>query len=317
MDEHDYYKAFGIEQPQEEPTTETESTETTQADTTQDDTNKSESQPEPTETGETKLNGEDIPPEGEDGTEDETEGETEEPVEQTPEQRHRAAEYRRQQQETARQQAEQARIDEIYADMFKGQTDPFTGKPIRTEAEFKAYQSAKEKKEQEDALKAAGLQPDLIAGIVKQQVEPLQQQLEQEQIAKAQRAAADAQRRAQEHINASMQKITADMPEVKTLTDIAALPTAGRFNQLVRSGVTLEDAFYLANRTEIERGKLQRSQQATINQVRSKSHLQQTGGNDGGIKSVPPDIVEQCRAFCPGISDEEILKEYNNTMKGV
>ena len=55
------------------------------------------------------------------------------------EERHRQAQLRRQREEAARHTAMQESRDKIYADIFAGQVNPFTGKPITSEADYKAW----------------------------------------------------------------------------------------------------------------------------------------------------------------------------------
>ena len=76
---------------------------------------------------------------------------------QSAEERSRQAYGRRAREREAERQAltaaAQARVDAVYADLFAGQTNPYTGQPIRTEADFRAYQEAKARQEREEQMR--------------------------------------------------------------------------------------------------------------------------------------------------------------------
>ena len=196
---------------------------------------------------------------------------------QSPEERHQQAEARRQQEAEAMRAAEQARVDKVYADMFTGQTNPFTGQPIRGEADYLAYQQALQaqqaataRQRMEQQLQEAGVAPDILRQMVDQQVQshPVVQQAQQAALAMAHERAVLVQQQATASIAKSLEVIAVDFPEVKTLEDIGKFPTAGRFQELVNQGVPLEDAFFLANRQEYAKRQREASRQAAINGAR-------------------------------------------------
>jgi len=258
---------------------------------------------------------EDAAGDGEDG--DGGDGET--AAQQTPEERHRQAAARRQREDAARAAAEQARIDKVYADMFTGQTDPFTHKPITTEAEFRAYKAAQDRQNEEKALEDAGIKPEVLEQLVDRRVS------QHPEIRKAQEAlaAAEAERaraveqQVQEAIGTQLKAIQAVNPAIKSLEDIAAMPTAPAFNRYVQQGLGLEDAYYLANRAEIESKKTAAAKQAAINQTRSKGHLDSGAGGAANAVVVPPEEVELYRAMMPGATDEEIRKDWEKYQKAL
>lgn len=249
------------------------------------------------------------------------EGEVEpmEPAGQTAEERHRMAQQRREREEAARRQAEQARIDQVYASIFTGQTDPFTGKPITTEAEFQAYQQAKQRKLQEEQLTAAGLQPNVIEQMVNQMVSqhPMVLQAQKAVEAAGAQQAQAVELQAQEAIGAEMKKITAADPSIKTLEDIAKMPTAPQFNAYVQRGLSLEESFYLANRQSIDTQRQAAAKQAAINQAKGKEHLNPVGDTGTGEVMVPPNVAQEYRAMMPGATDEQIQKEYAQYLKDI
>ena len=84
-----------------------------------------------------------------------------------------------------------------------------------------------------------------------------------------------------------------------------------RFNALVQKGLSLEDAFYLANRREMDQRRRAASRQAAINAAQGKRHLsagltQETGD----AVEVPSEMAESYREMMPGATDAEIQKAY-------
>lgn len=238
--------------------------------------------------------------------------------EMSPEERHRQAEARRAREDQERRQAEQRRVDKVYEDMFAGQVNPYTGKPITTEAEYRAYQAEKAKQEQNQQLRKAGITPETIQSIVDQQLGPIKEQVMRANMQAAQEMARAANEQAQEVIGAFIKGLSAEWPEIKSMDDIAHMETAQRFNQLVQLGNTLEDAFYLANCKEIEARKIAAAKAAALNGVAGKSHLNPlpAGGGSESVE-VPAAMRESYREIMPDATDEEIRKAYAKYLKDI
>lgn len=238
--------------------------------------------------------------------------------EMTPEERHRQAEARRAREEQERALAEQRRVDKVYADMFAGQVNPYTGKPITTEAEFRAYQAEKASREQAQQLRQAGIRPETIQSIVDQQLGPIKEQLMRANMQAAQERARAVNEQAQEAIGAFVKGLSAEWPEIKSMDDIAAMPTAEEFNRLVQLGNSLEDAFYLANRKEIESRKIAAAKTAAIHGAAGKSHLDPlpAGGGSEPLE-VPVAMRDAYREMMPNATDAEIRKAYAKYLKDI
>lgn len=259
---------------------------------------------------------------GEGHSDTETDGQEEtsgQRPEMSAEERHRQAAARRAREEQARAAAEQARVDKIYADMFAGQVNPYTGRPILTEADFRAYQTERANRQQAEQLQQAGIQPETIRGIVDQQLGPVREQLMRAQMQAAQERARAVNRNAQETISAAVKNISATWPEIKTLEDITALPTGREFNRLVQeNNLSIEQAFYLANQKEIETRKIAAAKAAAMNGAASRKHLNpvQNGGGELPVE-VPRGVVDAYRAMMPDATDAEIRKAYAEEMKNL
>lgn len=279
-----------------------------------------ESEQKPAENEDPAQPGADEPEEGEGPPENPLPEETNEPAkptEQSAEERHRQAAQRRQREQDAYDLAQQARVDKIYADMFQGQMDPYTGKPITTEAEFRAYQANKQRQDQEKAMQETGIKPEVIENLIDQRVAQHPAFVAAQQAAAAARTqqAMAAEQQAQSAIAAEIQKITAIDPAVKSLEDISKMPTAADFNRYVQRGNTLEEAFYLANRKDIEQRRLAAAKQTAINQTRSKQGLLSGAGEGAAGVSVPAEQAAAYRDWFPNATDEEIAKNWTKFEK--
>lgn len=238
--------------------------------------------------------------------------------EMSAEERHRQAAARRAREDQARAAAEQARVDKVYADMFAGQVNPYTGRPILTEADFRAYQTERAHRQQTEQLQQAGIQPETIRGIVDQQLGPVREQLMQAQMQAAQEKARAVNQQAEQSIQASLRNISAVDPSIKTLEDIAAMPTAAKFNALVQKGIGLEDAFYLANRQAIDAKRAAAAKTAALNGAASRQHLNPVSNGGGELPvEVPRGVVDAYRAMMPDATDAEIRKAYAEEMKNL
>lgn len=253
--------------------------------------------------------------EAETGGQEETDGQR---TEMTPEERHRQAAARRAREEQARAAAEQARVDKVYADMFRGQVNPYTGRPILTESDFQAYQTERANRQQAEQLQQAGIQPETIRGIVDQQLGPVKEQLMRAQMQAAQEKARAVNQKAEMSIQTALRNISAVDPGIKTLDDIAKMPTAAKFNALVQKGIGLEDAFYLANRQAIDAKRAAAAKTAALNGAASRQHLNPVSNGGGELPvEVPRGVVDAYRAMMPDATDAEIRKAYAEEMKNL
>lgn len=264
-------------------------------------------------------------PEGGQGTGDTEEGGgaqggAEQRREMPPEERHRQAEARRAREragmERAAQEAAQARVDEAYRTMFAGQTNPYTGQPIRSEADYRAWQAEKQRRDSEEQLRAAGIDPAAIQGAVDRQVQPLRQELEMARMETMRERARRAQDAAQVTIRQQLDLIARLDPSVKSMEDIAAMPTAEAFRGYVAKGLGLEEAFYMANRKAIEERKLTAARAAGVSAAASKGHLAPVGGGgQAETVEVPAEQRALYRELMPEATDAEILAAYKQYLK--
>lgn len=123
------------------------------------------------------------------------------------------------------------------------------------------------------------------------------------------------QQEAERYVSSEIEKIKAIDPDIKSFEDIMALENFGDIEALLQKNYTISDAYKIANfNTILEQGSKKSAQQVR-NDIESKNHLTTTkGANAGSSIFVPEDIKEQYRVFNPGISDDEIARDYKKSL---
>lgn len=296
LTEQDYAAAFGVELPEEQPAEDTapETAETAETDAPESDT----------------AEGTEAP------TEPETAEEAPEHREQSAEERRRQAHGRRQREWEAERQAmlnaAQARVDAVYAEMFRGQVNQHTGKPIQSEADYIAYRQAEEAKQRGDALRSAGVDPDALKGMVEEAVKPLRQQVEQQKLQSMNEMAKAVNRQAEAVIRQGVENIrTKYGAEVQSVQDILALPTGKAFAEYTKKGLSLEDAYYLANRESADKHRMAAAKQAGINQAAGKRHMRSPEQAAGDLPyTATAEEAAAYREMMPEATDAEINAAY-------
>lgn len=251
-----------------------------------------------------------LPPEG--GKEPEVtdpaqEGEPEQAQgkeEMTAEERRKNAGQRRQKERMeAEQRGRQAAEEEIFRKMAL--RDPVSGKTVSNMQEFQAYQQAKMAAKAERDLKEGKLSPEVLRDVLMASPE-MQEILQSAKEAKEQAQTQDFTARREMEL-AEIRKLN---PEIKTLNDIIQMPTGADFAELVRKGCSFLQAYKTANFDQIMQDSRRAGEQRARNAAMSQSHLQRTPASSQEPETVPQQVREMYRRFDPGISDEEIAKDY-------
>jgi hypothetical protein len=221
-----------------------------------------------------------------------------------------AAERRRAEEAQRIAQATQAARDAVYAEQFSGRVNPYTNQPIRNEADYKAYMQAYNA----EILQNAGIQQEQFDQIVNADPRVLQAQqiIAQQQAMQMQ----SQQMMQQQKLNDSVAKIKQFDKSVRTEQDIIDNPHFQEITEMYQRGYSLEDAYYLANRAELEQKRQAATNQRVINQVAGKQHMKTTGQNGAGNDvHIPADEMAMYRAMNPGVSDEAIRRHYARITK--
>jgi hypothetical protein len=238
-----------------------------------------------------------------------------EPAEQqqTPEQNAQYAAIRRRAEYDAqvKYQNEQARLDNMYAEKFRGLTNPETGAPIRGAADYFEALAAQERMQAKEEMQNAGLDPSLIDRAIANS--PLIRQAEAA-------IAQNTQRESQRMVEEDMQKIIAFDPQVSNEQDIVS---QDNFTEVVRycethPGMRLADAYKLVNFDRLSSNRAKAAEQGAINQARSKTHLSAPSGiaSEDRTVDIPPDQQEKWEMMFPDKSAKERRALYNKAIGG-
>ena len=184
------------------------------------------------------------------------------------------------------------------SDEYIGKVDPYTNKVIRTKADEQAYLDAFSR----DTLKANGLDENMIQNMIDnnpviKEAKMLKQQIQQE--------------RGQAQLQKEIEMISELNPNIKSLNDFRQLPNIDELNNLIiNRGMSLSEAYKLANFKELTERQSAVAKQQAINLAKGKSHLTSTEGNSGEEITVPKDVLELYKALNPEMSAADIRADY-------
>lgn len=247
----------------------------------------------------------------------------EEPVRkpQTEDQRRANAARRRQQEQQAAidqaVKAEREKAEAAMAELLRraGLKNTITGELITTMEQFNAWEQAFRTAKAESELKAGKLSKDTLDDLISQHptVQAAAQVVKESEDAKRQAENEAARVR----VNSDIQKISQLDPKIQSMEDILALPTAPAFYDYVqKKGLSVFDAFYLANRENLESTRAEAARQQALTNARGKDHLTAAGnGRGSGAMFVPADEMAMFRLFDPGAKESDIQAYYNTHKK--
>lgn len=233
---------------------------------------------------------------------------------QSMEERRRQAHGRRQRELEAQRQAAR---DNAYEEMFRGQVNPYTNEPIRTEADWRAYRDAMTRQGAEAGLRKSGVDPQLVRDIMAAELRPLREEAQRRELSaiseQARMVSAQADTAIRQAVDNIRQLYGGDAQSVE---DIVAMPTGKAFSDYVGKGLSLEDAYYLANREAIDKQRLTAAKQAGVNQARGKGHMANPAPAAGpaGYQATPEEAAAY-REFDPDATDKEINAAYGKYHK--
>lgn len=231
-----------------------------------------------------------------------------EPV-QTAEDNAKFAAARRQAEEQLREyQHQKELLDAEFAKRFEGYTNPITGQPVKTSKDYLEALDAQQRLETNRRLEENGINPAIIENAINNNPVVMQAQeiLRMNQI---------------EQAKISMQNDITEISKldasIKTIDDLGNKPYAQDLISYVNSGLSLIDAFKLANFESLINQKSEASKQAAINQAKGKAHLSATDGisNSDELLDIPESDIPKWKAFFPDASMKELKEKYNRTKK--
>lgn len=224
-----------------------------------------------------------------------------EPPKQTDEENARYAAIRRRAEEDARNkyQSEMNALNQQVAAMCQGVTHPLTGQPITNVRDYMDALQIQQRQANEQELQEKGVDPQLINRMIAQNPVVMQAQhvIEQSQIVAAENA-----------VQRDIAEITKFDPNIKGINELAALPNFPEILDRVQRGMSLVDAYKIANYGNTKDA----ARQQAINQMRGKEHLTtQTGvEQDEEYVEVPAEIMSRWKS--EGKTEKQIRELYKS-----
>ncbi len=110
---------------------------------------------------------------------------------------------------------------------------------------------------------------------------------------------------------------TRALATIKSLEDISKMPTFQVFDAFVRRGLSLTEAYRLANFDSLMQRDAAATRQATINAAKGKNHLAPLGGVNGPqeqLVEIPQNERELWETAYPGVPYKELREKYNRSL---
>lgn len=194
-----------------------------------------------------------------------------------------------------------------------GISNPYTDTPIKSKAEYDAYQKQHADHRREQFMQANGMSQEQYDQFV-QSLPEVQRANQVMQEAKATQEQARAQQ-AKAVLDEQIAKISEMDPAIKTVEDLMGSDHYDQVYGLVKDGYRLADAYKLANFDRLTRRTAAASRQQAHNQAMGKRHLQQTQARGNGAVEVPGNIRQAYRELMPNATDAEIRENYARYLK--
>lgn len=200
-------------------------------------------------------------------------------------------------------------LDSRVARRFGSMKNPETGQPIRTTQDYFDALDAQERMNVRQQMQQRGVDPGLIDRMINNN--PVIQQAQQV-------IRENTLRQGEMELENQIHQISTIDPSIKSLDDIAKMPTFPVFDAYVRRGLSLTDAYRLANFDSLAQRDAAASRQAVINAAKGKSHLGPIGGGAGDAGKEMVDIPANERYLWeeayPDLSYKELKEKYNKTL---
>lgn len=210
----------------------------------------------------------------------------------------------------ARIEAEtQKRVDASIARQFEGILNPYTNKPILTEADLTAYRSAFAAEEQRQQLEEMGVSKEVLDSYI--QNHPAMQQAQKVIHQQEQQAANDFMAKEFEAMKKEFPDCGLESPQQLNETEAGRRALQMWANA---PGITLADAYAATHRKELSKKQSAAAKQAAMNEMNSKGHLTQTKGSNAK-GDVPAEIAAEYKKYFPNATHEKIAEMYWKNQK--
>lgn len=189
----------------------------------------------------------------------------------------------------------------------------FPGTSMTSAEDLSRYKDSVSTARFNSAAKQGKLTPEDFEAMLKQT--PTAKKIEQ----LAKRADEDMRQAQFRHIETKVNEEIAEIskldPNIRSVSDLMAMPNYRDFYALVKKGNNFIDSYKLANFQSLINQRQNAAQQQALNSARSKTHLTGTTARGQGAVPVPEDEISLYRELNPGMSDAEIQRHYNSYIK--
>lgn len=231
----------------------------------------------------------------------ESEQSVEEPTQQTVDVNAIAAAARRKAEAEARNI--QSNIDAEYVRRFGHLTNPKTGAPIRSQADYLAALDAQEEMKAKAQLEQSGIDPQILDNAIANNPLVRQAQMVME---------ANNKQNILMQINNDVAELGSIDPSITSLDTVP--PDV--INYSMQTGINLVNAYKILNFGRISEGKQAAITQNAINQAKGKQHLSPVNGvatPEEGVE-IPKGELAMWKEVFPDKSNAELKKLYNNSL---
>ncbi len=195
----------------------------------------------------------------------------------------------------------QKQMDESFAAL--NMTNPYTGKAIKSKADFDEYAIASHKEKKDAVLEQTGWTDEQLQAFIDEQPDV--------KAAKAERQSMERERQ-QRELETQLTEVAKLDPSVKTLEDLQKQDNyADIYNLVVRKGLSISEAYKLANFDKLSSARASSAAKQAERNAKGKEHLQPTSQRGEGSVSVPQDVKDMYRVLMPQATDAEITAHYN------
>ena len=197
----------------------------------------------------------------------------------------------------------QKKRDAEFARRFGNYTNPETGAPILTEADYFEALDAQERVKAKAELESKGIDYSVIEQIVNNSP-------------KIREAEEVLQRMRQQEVNQAISNDLAELNKMDpSITSLETVP-ADVIELATKNGFSLVNAYKIANFGKVSAQQTSAIQQRTINQIAGKQHLAPVSGvvTNDGLVDIPDDQLSMWKAAYPNLSATELKKKFNRSL---